>query len=79
MSFSILKMLSYFHYFYSQLLFKHIKHHRISVSVQRFSFFLEIWKISYSEEEDDSKRLPAIIYNSHLWLFISVLNKDEYS
>ena len=44
-----------------------------------FFLFFETWKTGFSENEADSKVLPSIIYNSHLWLFISVLNKDKYS
>ena len=43
-----------------------------------FFLFLEIWKGSCSKDEVDKKVLPVIIYNSHLRLLISVLNKDEY-
>ena len=79
MSFNILEILSYFHHFYSQLLFKQSKKtHQISVSVNLkkpiklayqsnfFHFFFETWKTGYSEGETDSKVLPTIIYNSHL-------------
>ena len=68
MSFNILEILSYFHHFYSQLLFKQSKKtHQISVSVELFLFFFfETRKTGYSEGETDSKVLPTIIYNSHL-------------
>ena len=67
MSFNILEILSYFHHFYSQLLFKQSKKtHQISVSVELFPFFFETRKTGYSEGETDSKVLPTIIYNSHL-------------
>ena len=41
MPFNILEMLPYFHYFYSQLLFRQYKDHRMSVPIELFSFF---WK-----------------------------------
>ena len=62
---------------FKQRLFKqysnNIKNHRISVSVELFRFFGNL-----KDESFASKVLPTIIYNSHLWLFISILNKHEY-
>ena len=71
MSFNILEMLSYFHYFIHNYYSSNIKDNRISVSVELFRFFLlEIWKTGYSEDQTDSKVLPKEF---------SVLNKNEYS
>ena len=39
MPFNIFEISSYFHYFYSQLLFRQYKNHGISVPIERFPFF----------------------------------------
>ena len=62
MSLHILEMLSYFHYFYSQLLFRQYKKSPKQCMSWTFSFFLEIWKIGYWDWERG--RLESFAYDN---------------